>query len=270
MIPQIFDINRRLQFKKRAEKNFVQHDFLHKEIFLNHLENLSMILQDMPKITLIDVPHYFLELPEAQAFFHLKKTTHIETISRDSEIFPQAIKQQNAIIALLTCHTINDLVGYFIQIRNALQSDGVFTASFIGENINSILKNAFMNAELDMTNISHHRFHPVIDIKTLGGLLQRAGFSLPIANSEEYKVNYKDFKTLIADIRGMGENNCFINKPKSLRKSIYYKALDNLYKALPDKILKVDMITLTGRCPSDAQQKPLKRGSGQISLTKVL
>ena len=270
MIPIIFNLERRLNFKKRAKKKLTEHDFLHKEIFLNHLERLSMILQDMPNITFIDVPNYFFDFPEVIAFLKLKQTTQINKITRDTEILPKNIHNQNAIIALLSCHTINDLIGYFIQIKNALQADGVFIASFTGENSVTILKNAFANAELDLHNTYENRFHPVIDIRTLGGLLQRAGFTIPVADSEDYKIHYKNLTTIIADIRGIGESNCLADLPKPLKKSVYQQALINLDKSTPDHIFNIDIITITGRSPSEAQQKPLKPGSGQISLGSVL
>lgn len=270
MIPTIFNLERRLNFKKRATRNQQNHDFLHKEVFFNHLERLSMILQDMPQITFIDVPDYFLEFPETVAFLNLKKTIKVNNITRDSEVFPNTITNQNAIVALLTCYTVNDVVGYFIQIKNALQSDGVFIASFLGENSVTLLKNAFANAELDLSNTYNNRFHPVIDIKTLGGLLQRAGFTIPVADTEDYNVHYKDLTTMIADIRGMGESNCLTHLPKPLKKSVYIQALSNLDTAIPDHLFKIDIATLTGRSPSEVQQKPLKRGSAQVSLSRVL
>jgi len=270
MIPVIFNISKRLAFKKRNAKKFQQSDFLHKEIFLNHLDRLSMILQDMPSITLIDVPEYFLDLPEAKAFFQLKKTMHITNIQRDNEILPQHIQKQNAIIALLTCHCINDLVGYLIQINNALQSDGVFVGSFIGEKTLGILKKSFTNAELEITNACHNRFFPTIDIRDLGGLLQRAKFALPVADSENYRIHYQDLKTMINDIKATGESNYLENASKPLNRKTYQKALENLHNLVPNHIFDIDMITITGRKPSDAQQKPLKAGSAQISLTKIL
>ncbi len=270
MIPIIFNLERRLNFKKRASNKLIHHDFLHKEVFLNHLERLSMILQDMPQITFIDVPDYFFELPEAIAFFKLKKTTHIHKITRDTEIVPTDIHNQNAVVALLTCHTINDLIGYFIQIKNALQEDGVFIASFFGENCVTLIKNAFMNAELDLTQSCSNRFHPVIDIKTLGGLLQRAGLNVPVADTENYPVRYKNLTSLIADMRGTGESNCLNALPKPLIKSVYKQALTILEKTVPDHIFNIDIMTVTGRSPSEAQQKPLKAGTAQISLSKIL
>lgn len=270
MIPQIFNLNKRSIFKQRVQKKFKEHDFLHKEIFLNHLERLSMILQDMPSITLIDVPEHFTDLPEAKAFFEVKKTTHIEHVSRNDEYFPQHIQNQDAIIALLTCHSVNDLVGYFIQIKNALVSDGVFIGSFIGDKIISLLKNAFANAELDINGSYSKRFHPTIDIKDLGGLLQRAGFALPVTDSEDFFVRYKNLETMISDLRGTGEANCLNTDIQPLTKKIYYNALENIAKQVPDHRFAIDIITATGRSPSDAQQKPLKPGSAQVSLSKVL
>lgn len=259
-----------MAFKKRVQKNFKQHDFLHKEIFLNHLERLSMILQDMPHITLIDVPEYFMQLPEAEAFLKHKKTTQIQHITRNSDILPETLKNQNAIIALMTCHSINDLVGYLIQIKNALIEDGVFVGSFIGDQIISLLRNCFANAELDIRQGYEKRFHPTIDIKDLGGLLQRAGFSLPVADTENYKVRYKNLENLIADIRGTGESNSLAAHISPLTKTIYHQALENIKTTSKDHLFDIDIITATGRAPSQAQQKPLKPGSAQVSLTKIL
>jgi hypothetical protein len=270
MIPIIFNNRRRLAFKKRACRHFHEHDYIHKAIFLNHLDRLSMILQDMPNITFIDVPQYFIDLPEAQQFLSLKKTVNVINIQRNDEIIPHDIKQQNAIIALLTCHTINDLVGYFVQIKNALISDGVFIGSFIGNKTISIIKQAFSNAELESKQTYHNRFFPTIDMRDLGGLLQRTGFSLPVADSEIYRVHFKNLNTLIQDIRKTGNNNCLNTLPNTLNREIYKRALNNLAAIVPNHIFDLDIITITGRSPSEAQQKPLKAGSAQISMTKIL
>jgi len=270
MIPQIFDTRKRNLFKKRAYDNFQNHDFLHKEIFLNHLDRLSMILQDMPQVTLIDVPHYFTKMPEAEVFFAHKKTSNIISFQREDEIIPSSLNNQDAIIALLTCHSVNDLVGYFIQIKKALKPDGIFIGSFIGPNALFLVKNAFANAELEARNACEKRFFPTIDIRDLGGLLQRANFALPVADTESFRVHYKNLSSLVNDIRGTGERNYLSDRPQTLTKSIYINALKNLQEQLADHILDIDIITVTGRSPSEAQQKPLKPGSAQISMTEIL
>jgi hypothetical protein len=132
------------------------------------------------------------------------------------------------------------------------------------------LKNAVAQAELELTNACENRFYPIIDIRTIGGLLQRAGFALPVADTEDYHVHYKNLENIFMDIRGMGESNCMVHYPTPLKKAVYLSILDNLKKSVPTHRFAIDILTITGRSPSDAQQKPLKAGSAQISLSKIL
>ena len=45
------------------------------------------------------------------------------------------------------------------------------------------------------------------DLRDLGGLLQRAGFALPVADSLNVPVSYAHAFDLIRDLRAMGETN---------------------------------------------------------------
>src|SRR2546423_947433 len=51
------------------------------------------------------------------------------------------------------------------------------------------------------------RVSPAIELGDAAALLQRAGFALPVADSETITVGYPDMLALMRDLRGMGETN---------------------------------------------------------------
>ena len=58
------------------------------------------------------------------------------------------------------------------------------------------------------------RVAPFADVRDLGGLLQRAGFALPVADVERTVVRYRDFMTLVRDLRAMGETNALVERSR--------------------------------------------------------
>ena len=116
---------------------------------------------------------------------------------------------------------------------------------------------------------------PMGEIRDLGDLLQRTGFALPVADSILKNFSYKKIHGLIYDIRKMGETNVLLSRKKTFTRS---KIMDDMVKIYSDKFKEKDgtftatfeLIFLTGWAPSENQQKPLKPGSAQVSLAKLL
>ena len=104
------------------------------------------------------------------------------------------------------------------------------------------------------------------DIRDMGGLLQRAGFALPVADAELLTITYPDMFRLMADIRGMGGQNAQFGKlPHFTRRQIFFRAAEIYHQrfATDDGQIKasIELITLTGWAPDASQPRPLQRGS---------
>jgi SAM-dependent methyltransferase len=179
------------------------------------------------------------------------------------------------VTSVLSLHATNDLPGVLIQIRNALKPDGLFVAAiFSGETLRE-LRDAFAQGESDVHGGVSPRVAPLADLRDLGALLQRAGFALPVADSERTIVRYRAFETLVNDLRALGETNALVGRSrKFLRRDMLAAALAH-YRARhaePDGRLNAtfDVAYLVGWAPHESQQKPLAPGSARARLAEAL
>src|SRR5215471_7459760 len=123
------------------------------------------------------------------------------------EALPFADESFDLVTSALSLHAVNDLPGTLVQIRRVLKPDGVFMAALFGGETLRELKLAFASAEADVLGGASPRVSPFADVRDVGGLLQRAGFALPVADVERTIVRYRDVSRLFADLRALGETN---------------------------------------------------------------
>ncbi|CAA6604468.1 SAM-dependent methyltransferase [Rhodospirillaceae bacterium LM-1] len=139
---------------------------------------------------------------------------HSPGIVADPELPPLAPACADLVVGCLALHWVNDLPGLLAQIRQVLKPGGLFLASMLGGGTLRELREAFLLAESDISGGASPRVIPMADIKDLGGLLQRARFDLPVADSETLTVQYANPLSLLADLRGMGEGNAMVQRSR--------------------------------------------------------
>lgn len=179
------------------------------------------------------------------------------------------------VVHALALHWANDPVGQLIQARRALRPDGLFVAALLGGSTLSELRAALTDAEAAVTGGLSPRVAPMGDIRDLGGLLQRAGLSMPVADSREIVVSYASALALMHDLRGMGETNVMVDRlRRPTRRSVLLGAAADyaLRAALPDGRVRAtfDVVFLTGWAPDASQPKPLRPGSAAARLADAL
>ena len=113
------------------------------------------------------------------------------------------------------------------------------------------------------------------EIRDLGGLLQRAGFALPVADGATRQVLYRDALHLMHDLRAMGEANALAARRRlPLRRAVLTEAANRYAAAFGTDEGRVcatfETIFLTGWAPDDSQQKPLRPGSARTRLADAL
>ena len=112
-------------------------------------------------------------------------------------------------------------------------------------------------------------------MRTLGSLLQRAGFALPVTDVERMTVRYRNARALLHDLRRMGAANALAERSqKPLKRAVLARA-EEIYAerfADPDGRLRAtfDVIWLSGWAPHESQQKPLRPGSAKQRLADAL
>lgn len=187
------------------------------------------------------------------------------------EIVEAEDRSFDLVTSVLALHTVNDLPGVLHQIRAKLKPDGLFLGALFGGDTLRELREAFAAAEIETTGGVSPRVAPFADVRDLGGLLQRAGFALPVADVERTTVLYRDFTSLLRDLRAHGETNALVQRS---RKFLPRKTLAALLAHCPkdDGRLRTtfDIVYLTGWAPHASQQKPLKPGSAKARLADAL
>jgi len=178
-------------------------------------------------------------------------------------------------VSLFSLQAINDLPGALMQIRRALKPDGLFLATLLGGGTLSELREAFARAESSTRGGISPRVSPFADVRDLGGLLQRAGFALPVADVERLTVRYGDFFALTRDLRAHGFTNVMHERSRKPLRRDTLAALVSQYSAQhadPDGKLRArfETLYLTGWAPHDSQQKPLAPGSAKARLADAL
>ena len=193
----------------------------------------------------------------------------------DEEFLPFEPNIFDLIISNLCLHSTNDLPGVLIQARRALKPDGLFIASMFGGETLRELRESLMQGEMAISGGISPRVMPFADKPQMGDLLQRAGFALPVVDSDIVTVTYGDIIKLMHDLRGMGETNIVKNRSRSFMRrdmlaaaAAYYA--DHFSNHNGRLEASFEIIFLIGWSPHESQQKPLKPGSAQVRLADAL
>ena len=192
-------------------------------------------------------------------------------IAADEEMLPFAPASFDLVVANLSLHWVNDLPGALIQLRMALEPDGLLLASLPALGTLDELRRAMTAAEAELTGGASPRVSPFPDLRDCAALLQRAGFALPVADADMLTLRYADPFALLADLRAGGEANAVRLRNRLVPpRALFPLALSRLAHAEGRVPVTLRLAMLTGWAPAPSQPRPLARGSAAISLVDVL
>jgi hypothetical protein len=183
-----------------------------------------------------------------------------------------AATSHDGIISLLDLHAVNDVPGYMAQIANALLPDGLaMFAFFAGETLRE-LREAWLDAEQQVTGGASPRVAPMIDLRESGGLLQRAGLALPVADVDRATIRYGDAMSLMREIKALGFANCLVGRSRNvLSPRLLFQAATSYPPDTDGRIsATVEIAWAMAWKPDASQQQPLKPGSAKARLADAL
>ncbi len=223
--------------------------------------------------------------PAARVITSLGKADHV-TVAQidvgvgadlvvDEEALPFPPESLDLVVSLLSLQVVDDLPGTLIQIRRALRPDGLFLASVLGGATLSELRDVLAAAETELTGGLSPRVVPFVGVRDFGGLLQRAGFALPVTDSDRVTVRYGSMFDLIADLRAMGAANPLVDRTRRPTSRRLFLRAAEIYAerhADPDGRLRAtfEIVSASGWAPHESQQKPLKPGSATMRLADAV
>jgi SAM-dependent methyltransferase len=196
-------------------------------------------------------------------------------IVADDPVLDLRAEAHDLVIHALSLHWSSDPVGQLVQCRRALKPDGLMIAVLFGGRTLHELRAVLAEAESRLMGGLSPRVLPMGEIRDLGGLLQRAGFALPVADSVTKTATYRTAFHLFADLRAMGETNALSQRSRKPVPRALFPEAARLYTEhfpAPDGRVAAtfDIVFLTGWAPHESQQKPLRPGSASVRLADAL
>lgn len=195
----------------------------------------------------------------------------IQGVPEELSLAPNSV---NLITSIFGLQRSNDLPGTLKQIEMALVPDGLFMAALPGDQTLKELRDSLLTAESMINGNATLRVDPFGEIRQLGGLLQRAGFALPVVDSEILTVRYSKLEKLITDLRAMGANSCLLGNKGFGPRGLFEKTEEIYKQRYSDADGKIqatfEIVFLSGWSPHASQQQPMKPGSAKNKLADFL
>ncbi|MET0314788.1 MAG: methyltransferase domain-containing protein [Hansschlegelia sp.] len=193
----------------------------------------------------------------------------------DPDALPFGPEAFDLVVSSLAFHLVDDLPGLLTQIRRSLRPDGLFLAALLGGDTLTELRQSFAAAEAEIEGGASPRVVPFGDIRAFGGLLQRAGFALPVTDVDRVTVRYPDPLALMRDLRAWGATNMLAERRRTpLKRATLVRAIEIYGEKFADPDGRVratfEIVWLSGWAPHPEQQKPLKPGSATTRLADAL
>lgn len=193
----------------------------------------------------------------------------------DEEALPFDAPRFDLVLSNLSLHWVNDLPGALVQANRCLKPDGLFLGAILGGDTLHELRDCLMQAELDLSGGVSPRLSPFAQVRDAGALLQRAGFSLPVTDSDIITVTYENAFRLMHDLRGMGETGAALARPRRFtRRDLFMQAAALYHDRHADSDGRIpatfEVIYLHGWSPHDSQPQALRPGSAKTRLADLL
>ena len=270
-VKTIIDLGQARANRRRAERLGVSGaDFLYRSV----AEDLDLRLSAVTR----NFERGILFVPDGAPQLQLERDGVLERHdghADDTEALDLPEGAYDLAVSLLTLHESNDTPGLLAQIRRALKPDGLFLACVPSGGTLGELRDSLLAAESELTGAANARVLPFMDVRDAGGLLQRAGFALPVTDTETLTVRYDPMFNRMLDLRAMGATNTLASRSRAMAtRALFQTAAEHYAQNHADADGRIrasfNFVWMSGWVPHESQQKPLKPGSATNRLSDFL
>lgn len=283
---KIFDRRAVSKNRSRVSAYNGEHDFLFEEVGHRLIEKLGVVKRLFPRVlelgcrsgqikNNIGPKHggeFYINSDISTAMARLAGPPQLVT---DEELLPLTDDCLDLVLSSLSLHWVNDLTQALAQIFRCLRPDGLFLGALLGGDTLSDLRQSLATAVNPETSEVFPRIAPFVQVRDLGDLMQRIGFTMVVVDVDHITVDYPDPFDLMNDLRRMGEGNALDARCKHFTpRGLFAKAASIYPKhGTPPTgriTAKFEVIYGMGWTPDPRQQQALRPGTGATNLQKVL
>jgi NADH dehydrogenase [ubiquinone] 1 alpha subcomplex assembly factor 5 len=283
---ELFDRGLLRRRRSRFAGEVSQHEFLLDRVATEIAERIEAILREFPLALDLGAFNGVLGrkvgvLPSVGAMIYAESAPALAALCPrpavvcDEDLLPFRDGSLSLVVSGLALHRVNDLPGALIQIRRALHPDGLFLGAALGGRSLQELRKSLLEAEAEEEGGASPRIAPFADVREYGGLLQRAGFALPVTDADLLTVIYPSPRDLMLEIRALGGGNVMAARRKEPLPRRTLQRAEAIYRdrfGTGDGRIKAsfEIVYLSGWAPHESQQRPLKPGSAVKRLADAL
>jgi len=246
-------------------------DFLHREVADRLIDRLDLVNRDFATVLDLGARDGGMAgalaargpssvVIAAEPSLKLLKHAPAPRVVADPELTPFGDASFDLVMSCLALHWCADLPGALIQLCRALKPDGLLLAAMFGGNTLVELRTVLFEAELAEEGGVSPRVSPTAELGDIASLLQRAGFAMPVADSETITVTYPDMLALMRDLRGMGETNALAARRRFLSRATLARAGATYTERFSNADGRIkatfEILFLTGWAPHADHAKP--------------
>jgi NADH dehydrogenase [ubiquinone] 1 alpha subcomplex assembly factor 5 len=282
----VFDRSTLRLRRDRAARHWDRQAFLKQEVASRLVERLGDVRRTFPLA--LDLGCHGDEVAEAlgeskmvgqlvraDLGFGFARHAKGPSLVADEEALPFASQRFDLVLSAMDLHWVNDLPGTLVQIARILRPDGLFLGAMLGGATLWQLRQVLAAAESEIEGGLSPRISPFADLRDAAGLLQRAGFALPVADSETIEVEYGDALALMRELGAMGESNLVVERRRGFTRRTTLLRAAEIYRerfAQPSGKIAAnfELLFLHGWAPHESQPKPMKPGSATHRLADAL
>src|SRR3569623_1301487 len=236
MPPQVFD---RPLIARHLERRPAGHDDFVTRLALDDLaERLSAVSRSFERALIMAPDASPLPVAGASANGPITFTRAATVLPApgvlpvDPEAPALPFSHYDLIVSIFDAQIVNDVVGFLARLRAHLRPDGLLLAALLGGSTLTELRQAFLEADAEITGGATARVAPFIQLGDAGSLLQRAGLKLPVTEVDSHTVRYRSPLALMQELKALGASNPLADRPARPAPRPLLAAVTSAYDAL--------------------------------------
>ncbi len=259
-----FDRARRRRLHARSATSFASADFLHQAMAAETMARIETL--GRPFAAALDLggpsPAFAASSFPSTIRLALSPSPGAHIVA-DEDRLPFADASFDLVVSIAGLASLSDLPGALLQARRILKPDGLFMACIPGGLTLGELREDLILSEAYLHGRAAPRIAPMVEAQAAAHLLTRAGFTMPVADTERLTVRYPSLDALFADLTAMGARSPLASRTPLRRDTLVEARRRFAARAAPDgkTSITVDLLHLAAWAPGSLPglESPLAR-----------